>query len=326
MSTPAPVATTTRGATVGKRGFGVRAWGIRHAQTFFYALGLMVRRPASSLMTAAVIGIALAMPAGLHVLLTNAKAVTSGWDGATRVSLFLHRSTADREAQALATRLRQLPDIIEVTYISREQALDEFRTLSGFGEALDALVENPLPAVLVVQPRVGGAGPEMMTALLERLRGQPEVDIAQLDMQWIKRLYALMDIVERGVWVLASLLALAVLLVVGNTIRLAIQNRRDEIVVMKLIGGTDAFIRRPFLYTGLWYGIFGGIIAWALVTTALLFLHEPVQQLAGLYQSGFRLQLLDLSGTGALLGSGVVLGLAGSWLAVGRHLREIEPT
>ncbi len=135
-----------------------------------------------------------------------------------------------------------------------------------------------------------------------------------------------MDIGRRGVWVLAGLLALAVLLVVGNTIRLAIQNRRDEIVITKLIGGTDTFIRRPFLYTGFWYGLLGGIIAFILVQSSMWLLATPVNNLAGLYNSSFRLDGMDPATFGALIGSGLLLGLFGSWLAVGRHLREIEPT
>jgi cell division transport system permease protein len=145
-------------------------------------------------------------------------------------------------------------------------------------------------------------------------------------MQWVKRLYGLMEIGQRGVWVLSTLLALAVLLVVGNTIRLAIQNRRDEIVITKLIGGTDAFIRRPFLYTGFWYGLLGGAVAFALVQMSLWVLAAPVDNLAGLYNSSFRLGGMNWLTTGVLLGAGLLLGLLGSWLAVGRHLRAIEPT
>jgi cell division transport system permease protein len=168
--------------------------------------------------------------------------------------------------------------------------------------------------------------PAATEKLLQRLQGYSPVDIAQLDMQWVKRLYVIMELVRRGVVVLAALLALAVLLVVGNTIRLAIQNRRDEIVVMKLIGGTDAFIRRPFLYTGFWYGLFGGVIAWLLVSLSLSILSDPVERLTGLYQSQFELSGLDAATTGILIGTSILLGLAGSWLAVGRHLRDIEPS
>mgnify|MGYP001816626389 FL=1 len=213
-----------------------------------------------------------------------------------------------------------------VNYISRSEALQEFQRLSGFGDALQALKDNPLPSVLVIHPTANASTPAATEKLLQRLQAYPPVDVAQLDMQWVKRLYVIMELVRRGVVVLAALLALAVLLVVGNTIRLAIQNRRDEIVVMKLIGGTDGFIRRPFLYTGFWYGLFGGVIAWLLVSLSLSILRDPVERLTGLYQSQFELSGLDITTTGMLIGTSILLGLAGSWLAVGRHLRDIEPS
>jgi len=259
-------------------------------------------------------------------LLKNVQTVLSGWDSAAQVSLFLHKNTKEKSALALAERLRQRPGIARVDYISAEQAMAEFRELSGFGDALKALDENPLPPVLVVHPAVRQQSPLQLQSLVEELRKNVDVDLAQLDMQWVKRLYGLMDIGRRGVWVLAGLLALAVLLVVGNTIRLAIQNRRDEIVITKLIGGTDAFIRRPFLYTGFWYGLLGGVIGFLLVEASLWVLSGPVNNLAGLYNSSFRLGGLDLVTLGSLLLGGLLLGLFGSWLAVGRHLRAIEPT
>ncbi|MBW6475855.1 MAG: permease-like cell division protein FtsX [Chromatiales bacterium] len=299
---------------------------LRHAQTFFYSLGQLSRSPMSTLMTTAVIAIALAMPTGLHVLLKNLQGVLSGWDSAAQISLFLERDTRETAALGLAERLRQHPAIIGVEYISAEQAMAEFRRLSGFGDALDALEENPLPPVLVVQPALGEQDPAALQALVDELRAEATVDLAQLDMEWVERLYALVEIGKRGVMILATLLAIAVMLVVGNTIRLMILNRRDEIVIIKLIGGTDAFIRRPFLYTGFWYGILGGLLAFMMVESSLLVLSGPVNSLAGLYNSSFRLGGMDLATTGALLGGGLLLGLLGSWLAVGRHLRAIEPS
>ncbi len=317
-----------RGAHMRRQGAG--AWLgnylLRHAQTFFYAIGELSRRPFSTFMTVAVIGIALALPAGMHVLLKNVQTVLSGWDGAAQVSLFLHRGTREPVAKALAEKLRARPEVEAVDYISADQAMEEFRVLSGFGEALGALEENPLPPVLVVHPALTQQGPESLSALVEELGQEGSVELAQLDMQWVKRLYGLMEIGRRGVWVLASMLALAVLLVVGNTIRLSIQNRRDEIVITKLIGGTDTFIRRPFLYTGFWYGLLGGFIAFVLVQASMWLLAGPVNNLAGLYNSGFRLGGMDLVTVSVLLCGGLLLGLFGSWLAVGRHLRSIEPT
>ena len=303
----------------------VRVYFSRHGQALFFSLGRMWRAPLAMFMTSAVIGIALALPTGLEVVLKNVQDVSQSWGGVAQISLFLKQGVSDARANDLAERLKRMPEVAEVTYISRQQALEEFKSLSGFGEALKALDENPLPAVLVVHPSLNNSQDHALQTLLDRMRNMQDVDVAQLDEQWIKRLYAIMQIIRRGLSVLAIMLGMAVLLVVGNTIRLAIQNRRDEIVVIKLIGGTDAFIRRPFLYTGFWYGLIGGVLAWLLVSMALLYLSEPVSRLAGLYQSQFELQGMSLDTTLFLIGISILLGLAGSWLAVGRHLRAIEP-
>jgi len=315
------------GASTGRGGVSVSLGNFfsLHAQALIATLGQLSRRPFATLMTVAVIGIALAMPAGLYVLLNNAQRMVNGWEGASQISLFLKTEINAARAQQLTEQLRKHASIDSIDYISRDNALEEFRRLSGFGEALGALEENPLPAVLVVRPKKEASEPARIEQLLEELRKRPEVDIAQLDMQWVKRLYALMAMVERGVLVLASLLGLAVLLVVGNTIRLAIQNRRDEIVITKLIGATDTFIRRPFLYSGAWYGLGGGLLALLLVQISLYILKQPVNNLTLLYGSNFALHGLDLRTSAALLGGGALLGLCGSWLAVGRHLKDIEP-
>jgi len=298
---------------------------LRHAEVLVSSLGRLWRNPVASLMTVAVIGIALALPAGLHLLLENARVLSGGWDGSTQVSLFLRRELPAAESERLAAALLKRPEIAETTLIPRAEALEEFRALSGFGGALDALDDNPLPDVIVVRPAATHAMPKAVEKLVADLAVEPGVEHARLDMQWVKRLYALMEIVRRGVEVVALLLGLAVLLVVGNTIRLDIQNRRREIEVVKLIGATDAFIRRPFLYSGAWYGLLGGFTAWLLVSTALWATGGPVQQLALLYQSQFRLVSADATTVLALLVGGALLGLLGSWLAVGRHLEAIEP-
>jgi len=320
--------TETRGASLHRRTLGAATqnWLLRHRQSFVLAWRQLAARPLASLMTAAVLGIALALPAGLHVLLANARAVTSGWDGATQFSLFLKPNVGEARALALASELRTRHEIASVRYVSAEEALAEFRRLSGFGEALDALEGNPLPAVLVIKPTLRANTPESVADLAKQLGTRSEVDFAQLDVAWVQRLYALMEMANRGVWILGAMLGLAVLLVVGNTIRLAIQNQRDEIVITKLIGGTDAFIRRPFLYAGLWYGLAGGALALAIVHGALWLLDGPAAQLALLYHSDFTLRGLGVNGLLTTLFAGGLLGLLGSWLAVGRHLRTIEPT
>jgi len=302
-----------------------RVYLARHMQVMLATLGQMVRSPMSNFMTIAVMGIALALPTGLHVILKNVQQVTAQWDGAAQISLFLKQSVTDKQADQLAKVLRQRQDVKSVTRITRNDALEEFRQHSGFGEALEALEDNPFPAVIVVYPTQESDNLLTVQGMLGSFKERPEVELAQLDMQWLKRLYAIMDFGRRGIWVLAAMLSLSVLLVVGNTIRLAIQNRRDEIEIIKLIGGTDAFIRRPFLYTGFWYGLTGGILSWLLVTLSIWLLSGPVSQLATLYDSNYSLTSLDISSSFILLGMSILLGLAGSWIAVSRHLSAIEP-
>jgi len=301
-------------------------WITRHAQVALNSLGRLYRTPLSSLMTSAVIAIALALPSSLYLLTGNLQRLSTQWDGNTNLSLFLHRSVSLQQADALQKKLAQMPEIDSLQLITPEQALAEFRALSGFGEALDVLDENPLPAVIAVKPDKDHSEADAAAALLDKLRSLPEVDLAQLDLQWVRRFSAIVDIVRRSIWVMAALLGLAVLLIIGNTIRLEIQSRREEIEITKLIGATNGFIRRPFLYSGLWYGLAGAVLAGVLVEIAFLQLYAPVSRLAGLYQSSFGLHTLSFSDSLGLLATGAVLGLLGAWLAVGRHLAAIEPT
>lgn len=330
-STPRAAHTAQQGATRRQR-LSPREWlrnqGRLHAQVLVSSLGRLYRTPLSSLMTVAVIAIALALPSGLLVILDNLQRLNANWDTSSSVSLFLKQTTGEAQAQRLARELEGWPNIVGVSIIDRAHALEEFRELSGFGDALLALESNPLPHVLEIRADTTAAeDPERaMATLVDELGRLPEVELAQLDMQWLKRFAALMDIGRRGILVVGALLALAVLLIVGNTIRLDIQNRRDEIEVCKLIGATDAFIRRPFLYTGLWYGLLGALLAWILVSIGFWLVDAPVRRLAGLYDSSFLLSMLPWPGVGLLLLAGIALGLAGSWVAVGRHLDAIEPS
>lgn len=299
---------------------------IRHLQVMLYSLGQLSRQPAASIMTVLVIGIALALPAGLFVMLKNVEQLSSQWDNASQISLFLQQGTPDRRGEQLAEQLLTWPDINTVNYQSAQQSLEEFRHLSGLDTLLDTLPSNPLPPVLIVQPTAQHNETEALQALLERLQSLQEVELAQLDMAWLQRLYSINQAGERGISILALLLSLSVLLVIGNTIRLAILNRQSEIRVMKLVGGTNAFIRRPFLYTGFWYGLFGGLIAWMTLLIALLTISGPLDHLSVLYGSQFRLDWLSGQMFVALPLAGTLLGMLGAWLAVGRHLDEIEPT
>ncbi len=312
-----------RGAGTGSRNR-LRAWLKDHLRVAVTSLGRLYRNAGTSLMTAAVIGISLSLPAAMQVLIGNAQTLSGSWEGAARISLYLKTSVGDADARALADKVRAMPGVADVQYISATQALAEFKQLSGFGDAMAVLDKNPIPAVLVIHPTDGS--PEAAASLEHDLASLPGVDQVRLDLQWLKRLSAILDIVRRVTEILAALLGLAVVLVVGNTIRLEIGGRRIEIEVSKLLGATDGFIRRPFLYHGAWYGLAGGLLAWIMVGVAVLLVEDPVSHLAGLYGSAFTLQGLGLTGTVALVGAGALLGWAGSWLAVARHLRAIEPS
>jgi cell division transport system permease protein len=304
----------------------ITAWALHHAQAFFHSLGEICRNPVASLLTAAVIGISLALPAGFYVALENTRRVTSGWEGAVEIIAFIKMDVTDERSQLLAEELRKDPQIAQVEYVSREAALQDFRHSSGFGEAVDALDENPLPSLLLVRPRMDGNPEQATDALIKHLQTLPDIENAQYDQQWVRRLNAIIVIVQRAVYILAIFLGMAVLLIIGNTVRMLIYQRRAEIEVAKLFGATDSFIQRPFLYSGLWYGLSGGLLAWLLIVCSLKLLEGPAGYLAALYSGKFELAGLAAPETLGLIGVGMLLGLAGSWISVNYHLRAIEPS
>ena len=303
----------------------MRQWFERHVQTMVGSLGRLWQHPFAALLTILVIGIALALPACLHTLVQNVRAASGGWGQALDVSVYMKPSTGLEDARRLAAKLEKRRDVEDVRLIEADDALEEFRRSSGFGAALDALDSNPLPHALVVRPHAAFRAPEQIASLTEALRALPEVDIVQLDTEWVTRFHAMLDVVRRIVLLAAGLFALGILVIVGNTIRLDIENRRDEIEVTKLVGGSNAFVRRPFLYNGIWYGLGGGLIAWLVVTVAVSLLAEPVQRIAGLYGSRFALAGLGPAGAAALVAGGMTLGWLGSFIAATRELRGIEP-
>jgi cell division transport system permease protein len=300
------------------------AWGISHLRSFVFSIGAIARAPFGSLLTALVIGISLAFPTGLYVMLDNVLNVAGGWGGRARVSLYLGTGVDAARAEELRLALQARVDIDSVELIDRAAALAEYRELSGFGDALATLEDNPLPNVLLVAPGAQLRTTEAMGALRDQLSRLPEVENAQVDLEWVERLRAITEFVQRAVFLLAGLLALAVFVIVGNTIRLAIANRSDEIEISLLFGGTNAFIRRPFLYNGLLLGVGGSLLAWALIAGSFAILEEPVMKLAELYQSDFELTGLRPGAGLVLIATGAALGLAGSWFAVGRYLAGFQ--
>jgi cell division transport system permease protein len=304
----------------------IDAWFVRHAQTLIGSLGRIAEQPLATAMTATVIAVALALPLLLNVCLQNVRSATAGWNQALDVTVYLDKKAGAGRAQALAKQWRTRPDVAGIRVILADEALTQFRVSSGFGQALDALTENPLPDALVVTPSPAAANPQAMGALEKALAASPDVQTVEVDTAWVERLQALLQVLHRVVILTGLLLGLGVLLVVGNTIRLDILNRRTEIEVMKLVGATDGFTRRPFLYTGAWYGLTGGVAAILLVAVALRLLRGPVERLAGLYGSTFTLHGMGFVADVVVLAVAVALGWGGSWLAATRHIRQIEPT
>jgi cell division transport system permease protein len=294
-----------------------------HRSNCLGALARIAGQPFASGLTILVIAIAIALPAGLRVAVNNADAVSKSWQGAADFTVYLKLDVATEAARRTARALEARDDVAAVTLIDRDAALAEFRAKSGFGEALDALDGNPLPHTLVVRPKSGVATDvEALAAAIGKLA---ETDLVQVDTAWVARLRAMLALAGRLVDLATVLLGLAVAIVVGNTIRLEINSRSTEIEVTKLVGGTDGFIRRPFLYLGLWYGLTGALIAEVLVAGGLWLLGPPVRALAALYGSTFALRGLSLPESAVLLVGGAILGWLGAWLAAARHLRAIEP-
>ena len=299
-------------------------WLTRHASTSIGSLGRLFRQPVASLMIVLVIAVTLAIPAALNLVVKNARSVSAGWDNALDFSVYLQRNVSETEASNLASLIQQRADVESVRLITADEALDEFREQSGFGEALDQLSDNPLPHTLLVRPSAANTV-QSIVLLQEELGNLPEADAVQVDTEWVQRFHAILDILRRAIVIGATLLGMAIVIIIGNTIRLDIQNRREEIEVTKLIGASNGFVRRPFLWSGFWYGLCGGLLAVGLVHYGLYLLEQPVARLAGLYQSGIVVMSLSAKETLTVMGIGVALGLTGSWFAVARHMRRIEP-
>lgn len=302
----------------------VTTWFAQHVRTSIGAVGRIFRQPFASLMIVLVIAVTLAIPAALNLVIKNAHSVSAGWDNALDFSVYLKNDLAVDEARNLAQLIEQRADVEAVELITASAALQEFKQQSGFGEALDSLTENPLPHTIVVRPSPSNTA-QSLTLLQEELGNLPEADAVQIDTEWVQRFHAILDIVRQAIAIGAALLGIAIIVIIGNTIRLDIQNRREEIEVTKLIGANNAFVRRPFLWSGFWYGLFGGLLALALVQYGLFLLEQPVARLAGLYQSGIVVMNLTATEMLAILGIGILLGLIGSWFAAARHMRRIEP-
>lgn len=314
------------GARIARRGVFTRyrAWVRHHRASAADSLLKILDHPVSSVLTWLVVGIAMALPVSLMLTLDNLRGLEGNVTDEASLSLFLAESVDSAAARDLAQTISERDDVAGVLYHSRDKALEEFREQSGFADIIDGLESNPLPHLLLVTPRNRDsvAASDDLAATLSAL---PEVAEVVVDSAWLRRLQGLLAVGERIVLTLALLLSAGVVLILGNTIRLAIENRREEIRVVQLVGGSNAFVRRPFLYTGLWYGVGGGVAAALLTALGLWSLGGPVAALAAAYDAEWHLHGLGIVGSCQLVLAGGVLGLFGAWVAVSRHLRAIEP-
>jgi cell division transport system permease protein len=304
---------------------GVSSYGARHVQALLAALGRLTRNPLGTLLTLIVIALALALPLGLELFVTNARIASGGFAGAVDLSVYLKTDVPLAKADQLAANARARADVAHVDVISADAALAEFRAYSGFGAALGVLTANPLPNVLHVRPRPDAESANTLESLRRYFAAWPEVDLVQIDAQWVMRFNAILEVLKRLLIIAAAILGAGVIAVIGNTIRLEISSRRGEIEVTKLVGGSNGFIRRPFLYEGILYGLGGALLAWAIGAGAISVLASAVATLARSYGSHFNLVGPTAQELGILLAGGVILGWLGAWISSTRHLQSIEP-
>lgn len=298
---------------------------VHHLQACGASFKRLWQNPFATMLTIFVIGISLALPTGLLLFLKNIQGISTGWSQSAQISLFLKIGTSARQAEQMITALKAQNSIQTARYISPQQGLAELEKTVGLNNILSELSHNPLPPVITVTPSLSLLNSQDIHHLVKTLQTLPHVDSAQLNLTWVEKLYAIIDLMRRGIWGLACLLVMGVILVIGNTIRLLTLNHRHEIEVIKLIGATNRFVRRPFLYAGFFYGLGGALVAALLVNGAIQGLASPVATLAKLYHSHYQLTGLDSTTFRGLIIIGIIVGVLGSALAVSRHLRGINP-
>lgn len=282
----------------------------------------MFASPLAGFFNILVIGITLSLPTGLYILLDNAQELTARLSSSPQISLFLRMDTTEENIAALRKQLAQHPDIMRSEFVPRAQALQQFKQSSGLSDVIDGLEKNPLPDAFIIQPKQNEA--QTLRKLRDELSKLSDVEIAQLDSAWAYKLEALLRFGHISMVILAALLSLALIAITFNTIRMQILTRHEEIEVAKLIGATDGFIRRPFLYFGALQGLLGGMTAWLIITISLMVLNYQVVALAQLYASAFSLHLLSLGDSLTLLMISAYLGWSGAWLSVTRYLSKID--
>lgn len=303
----------------------LQAYRDHHAHALFSSLGRLVATPFTTIMTIAVLSISIALASGFYIMVTNAQQLTANLESSNQISLFLKDEVANEVATDLAESIRHNPSVQEVKLITKEQALAEFKTYSGFGSAVNVLEKNPLPIVIQVLPKNTLKDKQELESLFKSFEKSDEVDYAQVDMQWVERLQSIVEVARCGTALFSFMIGIGVLFIIGNTIRLELHNRKDEVMIAKLVGATNAFISRPFLYTGFWIGFISGVSAWFIDAILMLILRQPVEKLSGLYEGDLHLIFLSFTETLALLLISSLLGVLSSWVVLLFQLRHTRP-
>lgn len=295
----------------------------QHSDVANDCLRQLLSSPIATFMTVLVLAVALALPSFLFTTLNNLSRMTNSWDNENKISLYLQHDLSAQQVDNFVQTLLIRPDLMAIDLVDADQGLLEFKQFSGFANIIDQLSENPLPAVVSVLAKDNSV--QGLESLKAELASLEIVEQAVLDLDWIKRFNGFVLVIERVVISLSVLLAFAVLLIIGNTIRLNVESRREEILVSKLMGATNAWVRRPFLYAGVFYGLMSSLLAWLIIELSLLVMQTPVLHLSQLYQSGFALEGLGINGTLILTAVGLALGLTGALISVNKFLKQLEP-
>ncbi len=294
-----------------------------HAEVALSSWIRLWRTPITNLLTWLTLAIALALPGTLIIMLNQAQGLADQLHTSNQISVFLSLQTSSEQAQAVAQQLQQRTDIKQVTFIAADTAMQEFSLASGLGDILQNLTDNPIPATILVEPQLKSA--DAIGLLAEQLRQQASVDQVLIDQLWLQRLQAMVHTSQRATWVLATMLALGVLLVMGNTMRMQMESRREEILVIKLVGGTDAYLRRPFLYSAIWAGLMAGSLAAIIMTLALTLLQPSLTDLASSFNSTWHLHNLTIWHWLVTLFGSCGLACLSALLTVQSQLRQIQP-
>ena len=294
-----------------------------HLAVLAATLRRLVAAPVSSSLNILIMGIAISLPVGMYVLMQNVQTLTAHVSGTPQISVFLALDAGKNDTTKIGRQLAQLPDVTHADFVPRDAALAQLKRASGMADVIAGLDSNPLPDAFIVHPK--DADPAALEKLRDELQKLPKVVKVQMDAAWARKLDALLGFVRLGMLILAALLSLALVAITFNTIRLQILTRREEIEISRLIGATDAFIRRPFLYFGFLQGAAAGLAAWLIITASLALLNFKVGTLAHLYDSSFSLHYLGWGDSFSLMLFAAYLGWLGAWLSVSQHLWQFEP-